>query len=77
LGKQSEKLIASRTLVVEATAHKSRHVSLKLHLEQNPGDWQTAQEHVGHRVPETTKTFYANVTQVESSKRVQRSLGKR
>jgi integrase len=77
LSAQSEKLIARRTGVVGATGHKSRHISVKLHLIENPGDWETAQEHVGHRRPETTRQFYANVTQVESSKRVQRSMGKR
>jgi hypothetical protein len=35
------------------------------------------QEHVGHRHEDTTKTVYANVTQVQSSKRVQKSMGKR
>jgi integrase len=77
LSKQSEKLIALRTHVVGVTGHKSRHVSVKLHLDANPGDWLTVQEHVGHRDSDTTKLFYANVTQVESSKRVQRSMGKR
>jgi integrase len=77
LSHQSEKLIALRTHVVGVTGHKSRHVAVKLHLIENPGDWVTVQEHVGHRNVETTKTFYANVTQVESSKRVQKSLGKR
>jgi integrase len=77
LSRQSEKLIALRTHVVGVTGHKSRHVSVMLHLIENPGDWVTVQEHVGHRSLETTKTFYANVTQIESSKRVQKSLGKR
>lgn len=77
LSAQSAKLIARRTGFVGATAHKSRHVSVKLHLLENPGDWGTVQEHVGHRHPETTKLFYANVTQVESSRRVQRSMRKR
>ena len=77
LSKMSAKLIARRTLVVGATGHKSRHAAVKFHLSENPGDWQTVQEHVGHRDPETTKRFYGIVTQVESSKRVQKSLGKR
>jgi integrase len=77
LSMQSAKLIARRTSVVGATGQKSRHVSVKLHLIENPGDWQTAQEHLGHRHSDTTKQFYANVTQVESSKRVHRSMGKR
>jgi integrase len=59
------------------TGHKSRHVSVKLHLAANPGDWATVQEHVGHRDAETTRRFYADVTQIESSKRVQESMGKR
>ena len=62
LGKQSQKLTARRTRVVGMTGHKSRHVSVKLHLEENPGDWTTVQEHVGHRDAETTRIFYANVT---------------
>ena len=77
LSAHSAKLIARRTHVVGATGHKSRHVSVKLHLAENPGDWVTAQEHVGHRDPEVTKRFYANVTQLESSRRVQRSMRKR
>lgn len=77
LSSKSARLIALRTHVVGATGHKSRHVSVKLHLIENPGDWQTAQEHVGHRAPETTQSFYANITQLESSKRVQKSLGRR
>src|SRR5262245_44294449 len=75
LSQQSARLIARRTHVVGATGHKSRHASVKLHLAENPGDWQTVQEHVGHRDAETTRRFYALVTQVESSKRVQKSLG--
>lgn len=77
LSKQSEKLVALRTQVVGATAHKTRHIAAKLHLSENPGDWQTVQEHLGHRNVETTQTFYALATQLESSKRVQKSLGKR
>ena len=77
LSEMSAKLIARRTCVVGATGHKSRHTAVKLHLAENPGDWQTAQEHVGHRDAETTRRFYALVTQVELSKRVQKSLGKR
>lgn len=77
LSEKSEKLIARRTHVVGVTAHKSRHVAVKVHLMENPGDWETVQEHVGHRDPNTTKTFYANVTQVASSNRVHKSLKKR
>ena len=77
LSKQSAKLIARRTHVVGATGHKSRHASVKLHLAENPGDWQTVQEHAGHRDAETTRRFYALVTQVESTKRVQKSMGRR
>jgi len=77
LSHQSAKLVARRTHVVGATGHKTRHAAVKLHLAENPGDWQTVQEHVGHRDPETTRRFYALVTQVESSKRVQKSMGKR
>lgn len=77
LSRSSARLIARRTHIVGATGHKSRHASVKLHLAENPGDWQTAQEHVGHRDAETTRRFYALVTQVESSKRVQKSIGKR
>ncbi len=77
LSSRSAKLIALRTHVTGATGHKSRHTAVKLHLIENPGDWGTVQEHVGHREVDTTKIFYANVTQVESSKRVQKSLGKR
>ena len=77
LSEQSERLIARRTQLVGATSHKSRHVSVKVHLSKNPGDWETVQEHVGHRDPEITKKFYANITQVESSKRVHRSMGKK
>ncbi|MET0536423.1 MAG: tyrosine-type recombinase/integrase, partial [Xanthobacteraceae bacterium] len=64
LSKKSEKLVGLRTRIVGATGHKTRHVSVKLHLDENPGDWQTAQEHVGHRNPETTRRIYALVTQV-------------
>lgn len=77
LSAHSARLIARRTQVVGATGHKSRHISVKLHLMENPGDWETVQEHTGHRKPETSKTFYANITQLEASKRVQRSMGKR
>jgi integrase len=77
LSRRSANLIALRAHVVGATGHKSRHVSVKLHLAENPGDWLTVQEHAGHGHPDTTKNFYANITQVESSKRVQKSLGKR
>ena len=77
LSQQSERLIAHRTHVVGVTGHKSRHISVKLHLAENPGDWETAREHVGHRKAETTRDIYALVTQVELSKRVQKSMGKR
>jgi integrase len=77
LSTQSEDLIARRTGFVGATGHKSRHVSVKMHLIHNPGDWVTVQEHVGHRDPVITQRFYAQLTQTEASKRVQKSMGKR
>jgi hypothetical protein len=75
LSQQSAKLIARRTHVVGATGHKSRHASVKL-------TWQrTLAIGDGKGIPatgiETTRRFYALVTQVRSSKRVQKSMGKR
>jgi integrase len=57
LSNKSAELIALRAHVVGASGHKSRHVAVKFHLTENPGDWETAQEHVGHQNPETTKRF--------------------
>lgn len=76
LSRGSRRLIALRTGIVGVTSHKSRHVGVKLHLAENPGDYETAREHTGHRDVDTTKRIYAMVNQVAASKRVHKSMGK-
>jgi integrase len=48
-----------RRLGVHITPHQFRHFAAKLHLDANPGAYESARQLLGHRCLRTTTRFYA------------------
>lgn len=66
----------SRRILGEAvTPHQFRHVSTELYLRENPCGMDIASQHLGHRDPNTTRTYYAKPKQQEASRVYQQRMG--
>ena len=58
-------------LGVEVTPHQFRHLSAECYLLENPDALYTISQHLGHRDPNTTRTYYARPKQRQATRRYQ------
>lgn len=66
---------AERELGVPITPHQFRHISAELYLRKHPDKLAVISNHLGHRDPNTTRTYYARRKQREASRMYQERLG--
>lgn len=59
-----------REIGIYMTGHTFRHVTGYLYLKDNPGDYETVRQLLGHKDIKTTMTFYAAMDKRCASKRV-------
>lgn len=59
-----------REIGIYMTGHTFRHVTGYLYLKDNPGDYETVRQLLGHKDIKTTMTFYAAMDKRFASKRV-------
>jgi integrase len=50
-----------RHVGVKLTCHQFRHIAAKIHLDANPGAYETLRQLFGHKDPKTTTRFYAGI----------------
>lgn len=62
---------AERFLGEPITPHQFRHLSAELYLADDPNGLYTVSDHLGHRDPNTTRTYYLRPKQREASRRYQ------
>ena len=60
-----------RVLGVAVSPHQFRHLSAECYLLENPDALYTISQHLGHRDPNTTRTYYARPKQRQASRRYQ------
>lgn len=66
---------SERELGVPVTPHQFRHISAELYLREHPDKLSVISGHLGHRDPNTTRTYYARKKQREASRMYQERLG--
>jgi len=66
--------LAKQMLGVRVTPHQFRHLSAELYLRENPEGLFTISQHLGHRDPNTTRTYYVRPKQREASRRYQNEV---
>lgn len=66
--------LAKQMLGVRITPHQFRHLSAELYLRENPEGLFTISQHLGHRDPNTTRTYYVRPKQREASRRYQNDV---
>ena len=65
------KQATKRVIGVPITPHQFRHISAESYLKDYPDSLQTMSQHLGHRDPNTTATYYARPKQREATRRYQ------
>ena len=61
-------------LGVAVSPHQFRHLSAECYLLENPDALYTISQHLGHRDPNTTRTYYARPKQREATRRYQEQV---
>ncbi len=59
------------------TAHQFRHAAVAIYLKEHPGEWETAQQFLGHRNVQTTINFYAGLKMIQASRLIGEIVNKR
>ena len=59
-----------REIGIYMTSHKFRHLTGYLYLKDNPGDYETVRQLLGHKDIKTTMTYYAAMEMRAASERV-------
>ncbi|MGH9642751.1 MAG: tyrosine-type recombinase/integrase [Terriglobales bacterium] len=63
-----------RVLGVAVSPHQFRHLSAECYLLENPDALYTISQHLGHRDPNTTRTYYARPKQRQATRRYQEQV---
>lgn len=61
-------------LGVAVSPHQFRHLSAECYLLENPDALYTISQHLGHRDPNTTRTYYARPKQRQATRRYQEQV---
>jgi integrase len=63
-----------KVLGVAVSPHQFRHISAECHLLDNPDALYTISQHLGHRDPNTTRTYYARPKQRQATRTYQEQV---
>ena len=68
VGQVRGKLEVDPLLVLDLTGHQFRHLGGKFFLEENPGQYESVRQLLGHKHIKTTTAFYTGMNTVEATR---------